>query len=157
MRSSPSFLNFLELQNAQHNGSPCAHFGSPTRFHPLTAILRACSRWGVRVTLSNARWLGAHGELTRPYISGLSPAKSEHAEMHQLLSQAKKRPPERLLSTAESQRTCDASHSRNPPCAAFPCSLRIADECTIRELSDSDPNRDVRYGPSTGTPLLLKM
>src|SRR5713226_2779199 len=112
MRFSPNSRKFLELENRQHNGWPCAPFGSPTRFHPQTAILRARSRWGVRVNLSNARWLGAPGELTRPYISGLSPAKSERAEMHQLIPQAKTRLQEKLLSAPESQRPCGKLHSR---------------------------------------------
>src|SRR5258707_15472696 len=76
MRSSGGFVNFLELKNGQHNGWPCAHFGSPTRFRRLTVILRTRSIWGVRVNLKNTRWLGGPGELTRQSISGLSPAKS---------------------------------------------------------------------------------
>ncbi len=115
MRFSRGSRKFLELENRQHNGWPCAPFGSPTRFHRRTPILLACSRWGVRVNLSNARWLGAPGELTRPYISGLSPAKSERAEMHQLLPQAKKHLLEKLLSTPESQRPCGKLHSRKHP------------------------------------------
>src|SRR5882672_9374546 len=81
MRSSGGFVRFLELQNGQHNGWPCAHFGSPRRFRRLTAILRTRSILGVRVNLKNSRRLGAHGELTRRYISGLSRAKSVRAEI----------------------------------------------------------------------------
>jgi hypothetical protein len=75
---------FPELENRQHNGWPHATFGSRTRFHPLIAILRARSRWAVPVNLSIARWLGARGELTRPYISGPSPVKSGRSEMQPL-------------------------------------------------------------------------
>src|SRR5258705_6690998 len=69
MRSSGGFVKFLELQNGQLNGWPCAHFGGPTRFRRLTAILRTRSIWGARVNLKNTHWLGAHGELTRRCIS----------------------------------------------------------------------------------------
>src|SRR5713226_6667082 len=113
MRFSRGSRKFLELENRQHNGWPCAPFGSPTRFQPRTAILRACLRLGVRVNLSNARRLGAPGELTRPYISGLSQAKSERAEVHQLLPHAKKALRKRLLCTPESKWPCDRLHSIN--------------------------------------------
>src|SRR5258706_12753923 len=111
MRSSGGFVRFLELQNGQHNGWPCAHFGSPTRFRRLTAILRTRSIWGARVNLKNTHWLGAHGELSRRYISGLSPAKSGSAKMGANLPHARKGSVEKVASTAESQRACDASHS----------------------------------------------
>src|SRR6266478_8864771 len=90
MRSSGGFAKFPELQNGQHNGWPCAHFGSPTHFRRLTAILRTRSIWSVRVNLKNTRWLGAHGELTRQCISGLSPAKSRSAKMGANLPHARK-------------------------------------------------------------------
>jgi hypothetical protein len=115
MRSSGGFAKFPELQNGQHNGWPCAHFGSPTHFRRLTAILRTRSIWSVRVNLKNTRWLGAHGELTRQCISGLSPAKSRSAKMGANLPHARKGSVEKLASTAESQRACDTSHSGSRP------------------------------------------
>ncbi len=58
------------------------------------------------------RWLGAHGELMRPYISGLSPVKSGCTETYQFLAQGKKRLLERLLSTPESRWPGDGLHNR---------------------------------------------
>jgi len=115
MRSSGGFVKFLELENGQHNGWPCAQFGSPTRFRRLTVILLTRSIWGVRVSLKNTRWLGAHGELTRRYISGLSPVKSGSARMGANLPHARKWSVEKVASTAESQGPCDALHSSNHP------------------------------------------
>src|SRR5258705_12965523 len=129
-RFSPGSRKFLESENRPHNGLPCAPFRSPTRFRLLTAILRAYSPWGVQVNLSNAHSLGAHGELTRLYISGLSLGKSEPAELHQLLPQAKNRLPERLLSPPESRWQRERLHSSNagPPLPSWklhPCVSRI--------------------------------
>src|SRR5260370_37840331 len=100
MRSGGGFVKFLELENGQHNGWPCAQFGSPTRFRRLTAILRTRSIWGVRVSLKNTRWLGARGELTRRYISGLSPVKSGSARMGANLPNETKQRVEKVASNA---------------------------------------------------------
>src|SRR5260370_29619083 len=116
MRSSGGFVKFLELENGQHNGWPCAQFGSPTRFRRLTAILRTRSIWGVRVSLKNTRWLGAHGELTRRYISGLSPVKSGSASMGANLPHARKPSEQKGRFTAESQAPHHALlTSKQPP------------------------------------------
>src|SRR6266481_4709386 len=127
-RFSPGSRKFLESENRPHNGLPCAPFGSPTRFRLLTAILRAYSPWGVQVNLSNAHWLGAHGELTRLCISGLSLGESERAELHQLLPQARKRLPERLLPPPDSQCQCERLHSSNsrPPLPSWKLHLCVS-------------------------------
>src|SRR5580700_11895978 len=109
MRFSLGCRKFPELKNRRHNGRLYATFGSPTRFHPLTAILRARSISAVR---SGARSLGVPGELTRPSISGLSAGKSQRTRTHQLVLHAKRRLLETPPSPAEFQRPWGRRHSR---------------------------------------------
>jgi hypothetical protein len=154
MLSSPGSRKFLESENRTHNGWLCAPFGSPTRFRPLTATLRVYSLWGVQANLSNAHWLGAHGELTRLYISGLSLGKSERAGLHQLLPQAKKCLLERLLSPPESQWQCERLHSSNagPPLPSWklrPCVSRIGRMTSHSEAIYLDEKRAFRRSGRT--------
>lgn|ERR1700720_902930 len=144
MRSSFNFLNFRELQNAQHNGWPCARFGRRTRFRPLTAILRAPSRSGVRGNLTNARRLGVRGGLMRLYISGISPVKSEHTETHQFLPAEKRALLKKLLSVAESQLPSNRRHNGRRSCLSPKFCPRLTPHITLANIGAHHNNVGIR-------------